>query len=203
MKRFISKIRELNAALRGFFEKTIELKGWKLVRFYVKTLGYHFLWSFIVGATLYLCGAKFSQHVASSSEFVSSFLLVPMCALLEEMLFRWGPMVLFIGSLGYISRVMKIDDESKSKIENYGIAVIVLVSSVIFGLVHGNVFNIALQGVSGLVFFMFYLRRMYRDRVLRKEEILNKTDKYQLRPLAASTLYHTMSNSILIFLWVS
>lgn len=200
MKRFISKIRELNAALRGFFEKTIELKGWKLVRFYLKTLGYHFLWSFIVGATLYLCGAKFSQHVASSSEFVSSFLLVPMCALLEEMLFRWGPMVLFIGGLGYLSRAMKMDSSFKSKIENYGITVIVLVSSVIFGLVHGNVFNIALQGVSGLVFFMFYLRRMYRDRLLRKEEILNKADKFQLRPLAASTLYHTLSNALIIFL---
>ena len=121
MKRFVSEIMELNAALRGFFKKTIELKGWKLVWFYCKTLGYHFLWSFIVGVTLYLCGVKFSQHVASSSEFVGSFLLVPMCALLEEMLFRWGPMLLFIGGLGYFSRVMKIDDESKSMIENNGI----------------------------------------------------------------------------------
>ena len=200
MKRFVLEIIELNAALRGFFKKTIELKGWKLVWFYCKTLGYHFLWSFIVGVTLYLCGVKFSQHVASSSEFVGSFLLVPMCALLEEMLFRWGPMLLFIGGLGYFSRVMKIDDELKSMIENNGIVIIVLVSSIIFGLVHGNVFNIALQGVSGLIFFMFYLRRMYRDRILRKDGILKKMDKYQLRPLAASTLYHTLSNSILIFL---
>ena len=200
MQRLVSKIRELNAALKGFFEKTIELKGWKLVWFYFKTLGYHFLWLFIVGVALYLCGARFSQHVAGSSEFRSSFLLLPMCALLEEMLFRWGPMVVFIGGLGYISRVIKIDEGLRSKIENYGIAVIVLASSIVFGLVHGNVFNIALQGVSGLVFFMFYLRRMYRDRVLRKEEILKKADKFQLRPLAASTIYHSLSNTIFVFL---
>lgn len=177
--------------MKRFFDKIIAMNTVKL---YCVTLVFHFLWSFVVAAILYLSGVEFSQHVASSSDLVNSFLLVPMCALVEEGLFRWGPMVLFFWSLNCLSKLLKMGDESRSMLEKYGIAIIVLVSSVIFGCVHGNVFNILLQGVGGLIFFMFYLRTLYKERME------GKIDKYQLRPLASSTIYHTLSNSLLIFL---
>ena len=177
--------------MKRFFERIVKMNTIKL---YCVTLLCHLVWSFVVGAILYLSGVQFSQHVASSSDFVNSFLLVPMCALLEEILFRWGPMILFFGGLNGFSRLFKLENGLQSKIEKYGIVTIVLVSSVIFGCVHGNVFNILLQGVGGLIFFMFYLRTFYKER------IEGKVDKYQIRPLASSTIYHTLSNTILIVL---
>ncbi len=177
--------------MNNFFEKIVKMNTVKL---YCVTLLCHFLWSFVIGAVLYLSGAQFSQHVASSSEFINSFLLVPMCAIVEEVLFRWGPMVFLFGGIECISRIVEINDESRLKIEKYGIIVIVLVSSIIFGCVHGNIFNILLQGVGGLIFFMFYLRTLYKERIRKI------SDKYQLRPLMSSSLYHTLSNSILIVL---
>lgn len=186
-----SKNKKNICVMRRFFDKIMTMN---IIKLYCVTLFFHFLWSFIVAATLYLSGVEFSQHVASSSDLVNSFLIVPMCALVEEGLFRWGPMVLFFFGLNSFSRLFKLEDGLQYKIEKYGIAIIVLVSSVIFGCVHGNVFNILLQGVGGLIFFMFYLRTFYKER------IEGKVDKYQLRPLASSTIYHTLSNSLLIFL---
>lgn len=57
-----------------FFER---IKRMNVVKFFLLTWVIHFSWTLVVGITLALCGAKFSQHVAASSEFTNSFLLIP------------------------------------------------------------------------------------------------------------------------------
>ena len=168
-----------------------KIKGMNIVTLYFITLGAHFLWNITVGGTLYICGAQFSQNVADVSKFTNSFLgiaLLPMCAFLEELMFRWLPMIIFFTILGILIKKGKVDDEKRSKAEKYGLATIVIVSSIIFGIVHGNGFNILIQGVSGVIFSMFYLRTLYR----RKE--VGKKDKLQVMPVLSSTLYHTIAN---------
>lgn len=165
-----------------------------IVKLYILALLFHFVWCFVIGGTLYFCGATFSQNVASSSDFTNSLFLVPMCALLEEIIFRWAPMVLFFTGLAILVKKGKVDDEKKTRIEKYGVATLVIVTSIIFGLVHGNVFNILIQGVSGVIFSIFYLRTLYRRREA------GKNDRFQMLPLASSTIYHTLSNMILIVL---
>ena len=165
-----------------------------IVKLYVLALLFHFTWSFGVGIILYLSGAEFSQHVASNSDFVNSLFLIPMCAFAEELIFRWLPMVLFFTGLGLLSKSQTFGERRRKEIEKYGVAFVVITSAIIFGLVHGNAFNILLQGVSGVIFSMFYLRTLYR----RKNA--GKKDRLQKYPVLSSTIYHTISNSILIVL---
>lgn len=181
--------------MKKFWNKIMEMN---IIKLYLLTIVLHFVWNFTIGATLYASGVEFSQHVASSSDLMNSFLftatLVPMCAFIEELMFRWAPMVLFFLGLGILAKNSKIEDEKMGKIEKYGVASIVIISSIIFGLVHGNVFNILIQGVSGVIFSMFYLRTLYRQRQA------GKVDKLQKMPVLSSTLYHTMSNVLLMAL---
>lgn len=168
-----------------------KIMGMNIVTLYFITLGIHFVWNITVGGTLYICGAEFSQNVADVSMFSNSLFsiaLLPMCAFLEELLFRWLPMIIFFTILGILIKKGRVDDEKRSKAEKYGLAAIVIVSSIIFGIVHGNGFNILIQGVSGVIFSMFYLRTLYRRRDSGKK------DKLQFIPMLSSTLYHTISN---------
>lgn len=177
--------------MKKFWQKIMRMN---IVKLYLLTLAFHFVWNFTVGGTLYLCGVDFSQHVARDSEFTSSLFLVPMCAFIEEMMFRWAPMVLFFTGLSLLAKNGRVEDDTMKKIETYGVAVVVIVSSIIFGVVHGNIFNILLQGVSGVIFCMFYLRTLYR----RKEA--GKVDRLQKYPVLSSTIYHTLSNGLLMLL---
>ena len=169
------------------------------VKLYLLMLGIHFVWNISVIIPLSLLGVEYSQHVASffnkaSNSFLSDITLLPMCALAEEWLFRWLPMFIFFTILGVFIKIGRVDDEKRSKIEKYGLAAIVIISSVIFGLVHGNGFNILIQGVSGVIFSMFYLRTLYRRREAGKKH------KVQFVPLLSSTVYHTLSN--IPIMWV-
>lgn len=82
----------------------------------------------------------------------------------------------------------KMDGVTVRKVRMWGVAAVVLISSAIFGYVHGNIYNILIQGVGGVVFFLFYLRKLYRERLQGKSDLL------QLAPLASSALYHLVSN---------
>ena len=174
-----------------FFER---IKRMNVVKFFLLAWVIHFSWTLVVGITLALCGAKFSQHVAASSEFTNSFLLIPFTALAEEMLFRWGPMVVLVFVLTYCYRNRRLTKERYFYVEKYCLLCLTLISSIIFGWVHGNVFNVLLQGVSGIIFYTIYLRCFFieRDRGVR--------DRWQIVPLTESTAYHTMANVFLIFL---
>ena len=166
-----------------------------IIKAYLMALGFHFVWTLFVGIVLYISGAQFSQNVASTSEFTNTLFLIPMCAVAEEMLFRWLPFLVLFSSIGFAVKYIKIGGTKKASIEKYGILTVVIVSSVIFGYVHGNLFNVLLQGVSGVIFCAFYLRTLFKRRNAGKKM------KWQVRPLLSSSIYHTLCNSLLIILW--
>ena len=163
------------SAIDRFFER---IKKMNVVKFLLIAWVFNFVWTIFIGIILYFTGAKFSQNVASTSEFTNSFLLVPFAALTEEVIFRWLPMLVLTFGLTFAFRK--------------GVAV--LVSSIVFGFVHGNIFNVLLQGVSGAIMYIIYLRAFFIERDL------GVRDRLQVVPLAESTLYHTMANAFLIFL---
>lgn len=161
-----------------------------IIKAYFVTLGLHFLWTVFVGIILLASGAQFSQHVASNSEFTNSLFLIPCCAIAEEVVFRWLPFMCLFALLGFASRFVEISNRTRS----YGILVVVALTSIVFGYVHGNFFNIFIQGVSGAIFCAFYIRALIKTRAKGKK------DKYQLVPLASSSTYHMLANSLLIIL---
>ena len=174
-----------------FFDK---IKQMNVVKLFLLTWVIHFAWSLVVGFILFLCGAEFSQNVASNSEFTNSFLLVPFTAIAEEVLFRWGPMVVLVFSLTSFYRAGRLTKEQFFNVERYCLLVLVSLSSIVFGWVHGNIFNVLLQGVSGVIFYIIYLRCYFieRERGVR--------DRWQIIPLAESSAYHAMANAFLIFI---
>ena len=182
MNRFFEKAER-------FFER---IKRMNVVKFFLLTWVVHFSWTVVVGMTLALCGATFSQHVAANSEFTNSFLLVPITAVAEEVLFRWGPMVVLVFSLTYCYRNGHLTKQRFFEVEKYCLLALTLLSSIIFGWVHGNVFNILLQGVSGVIFYVIYLRCYFieRDCVVR--------DRWQVVPLVEASAYHAMANAFLM-----
>ena len=172
--------------MKKFFRKIVEMN---IIKLYCVTLVFHFAWVFMIGTILHHFDVEFSQNVVSSLNFLSEELIDDIaCVFLEEMLFRWGPMVLFFLSIWILCKITKIGDKPASRIRKCGIVIIVLVSSTIFGIAHGNVFNILIQGVAGVIFFMFYLRTLYR------EKYKGKSDIFQLRPLMSSAVYHALCN---------
>jgi hypothetical protein len=78
-------------------------------------------------------------------------------------------------------------------VERYCLLFIVFVSCVVFGWVHGNVYNILLQGVTGLFIFVIYLRCYFIER----DKGVN--DRLQIVPLAEATLFHSMANMLSLF----
>lgn len=168
----------------------VKFMNMHIIKAYFVTLGLHFLWTVCVGIILYASGAQFSQHVASTSEFTNSLFLIPFCAVAEEVLFRWLPFMCLFALLGFASRFVEISNKTRS----YGILAVVALTSVVFGYVHGNFFNVFLQGVSGAIFCAFYIRALIKTRAKGKK------DKWQLIPLASSSTYHMLANSLLIIL---
>ena len=177
--------------IERFFER---IKKTNVIKFFLVTWIIHFLWTIVVGGTLYLCGAEFSQHVASDSEFTNSFLLIPMTALAEEIMFRWGPMIILSSILTYYYRNGRLTKRQFFNVEKHCLLGLVILLSIIFGWVHGNIFNVLIQGVSGVVFYIIYLRCFFieRDNGVR--------DRLQIVPLIESTTYHAMANAFLILL---
>ena len=174
-----------------FFDK---IKRMNVVKLFLLTWVIHLAWFVVVGFILFLSGAEFSQHVASSNEFTNSFLLIPFTAIAEEVLFRWGPMVVLVFSLTFFFRNGRLTKEQFFNLERYFLLVLVILSSIIFGWVHGNIFNVLLQGVSGVIFYIIYLRCYFIEREC------GVRDRFQIVPLAESSAYHAMANAFLIFI---
>lgn len=177
--------------IERFFER---IKKMNVVKVLLIAWVFNFVWTIFIGIILYFTGAKFSQNVASTSEFTNSFLLVPFAAVTEEMIFRWLPMLLLTFGLTIAFRKGSLTAERFFYVEKRAILVVVVVSSVVFGFVHGNIFNVLMQGVSGTIMYIIYLRAFFIERDL------GVRDRLQVVPLAESTLYHTMANAFLIFL---
>lgn len=88
------------------------------------------------------------------------------------------------------------------RIEKYGIALMVLISSTIFGYVHGNAYNIAFQGVGGLLLFAVFLRRYYKEMEDEEDILILKILRISmLGPLMESTLYHTLFDSVIVLIY--
>lgn len=182
---------EIFEKIDRFFDR---IKKMNVVKLFLLTWVIHFSWTLVVGMTLILCGAQFSQHVAASSEFTNSFLLLPMTAIAEEIMFRWGPILILVFVLTYCYRSGRLTKERYFYVEKYCLLCLTLISSIVFGWVHGNVFNVLLQGVSGIIFYIIYLRCFFIERDL------GVRDRWQIIPLAESSAYHAMANAFLIFL---
>lgn len=179
------------SAIDRFFER---IKKMNVVKFLLIAWVFNFVWTIFIGIILYFTGAKFSQNVASTSEFTNSFLLVPFAALTEEVIFRWLPMLVLTFGLTFAFRKGSLTAERFFYVEKRALLVVVLVSSIVFGFVHGNIFNVLLQGGSGAIMYIIYLRAFFIERDL------GVRDRLQVVPLAEATLYHTMANAFLIFL---
>lgn len=177
--------------IERFFER---IKRMNVIKFFLIAWVFNFVWIVFIGIILYFSGAKFSQNVASSSEFTNSLLLIPFTAVAEEMMFRWAPLLLLTFGLTYAYRTGRLSKDQFFHIEKYCLLTIVVLSSIVFGWVHGTVFNVLLQGVSGIIFCIIYLRCFFIERDL------GVRDRWQIVPLVESSLYHSMANAFLIFL---
>ena len=172
------------------------LKRQKFWKVFLMAWGFLLVWDFIVGGILYLSGAEFSQHVAKNEDlFFNSLFFLPMTtlsALLEEIIFRWGPMLVLSFVLLWLYRSGRLTKERFFKVEKYAILILTIVSGIVFGWVHGSVWNVLIQGVGGTLFLLLYLRIFFirRDRGQR--------NRWQLVSLAESTLLHTASNLLLM-----
>ncbi len=174
------------------------LKRQKFWKVFLLAWGFMLVWDLTVFVILYLAGAEFSQHVAKNEDlFFNSLFFLPltsMAALLEEIFFRWGPMLILSFVLMWMYRSGRLSKERFFKVEKYAILILTIVSGIVFGWVHGTVWNVLIQGVSGTLFMLLYLRVFFirRDRGQR--------NRWQLVSLAESTLLHTVSNLLLMLL---
>ena len=177
--------------IERFFER---IKRMNVIKVFLIAWGVNFIWTVLIAIPLYFSGAKFSQNVASSSDFTNSFLLIPFTAVLEEVLFRWAPLLILTFGLKYGYRTGRLLKDQFFNIEKYCLFTIVVVSSIVFGWVHGTIFNVLIQGVSGMIMYIIYLRVFFIERDL------GVRDRWQIVPLVESSLYHSMANAFLIYL---
>lgn len=180
--------------MRQFERLMAWLKRMPFWKAFLLAAGFLLVWGYTVGVILYLSGAKFSQHVASSESLLSnSLFMIPLTAFTEECIFRWAPMLILSFILMYLYRSKGWSKERFFLTEKYAIFILTIVSNIVFGWVHGSAWNILLQGVSGVVFMLIYLRVFFirRDKGLR--------NRWQVVSLAESTLLHTVTNALLIF----
>lgn len=118
------------------------------------------------------------------------FVFIPF---IEEICFRWLPLfstISLFSILKFALRKNNVGTQVVKTIEKIMIIAVALVSSLIFGFLHGGVYNILLQGVLGLILSMFYLRTYYRRKFAKEWCYL------QIYPLLSSTLYHILTNGI-------
>lgn len=167
------------------------LKRQKFWKVFLLAYGFMMLWKLSIGGLFYIFGWEFSQHVykdhpAVSNSLVESCLIAPF----EEVLFRWLPMLLLNFVMMWLYKTSRIDKERFFKVEKYAILILTIVSSIVFGWVHGNFLNVFLQGVSGLVLMLVYLRIFFirRDKGLR--------NRWQVVSLAEAMLLHAVTNII-------
>ncbi len=168
------------------------LKRLKFWQVFLMAWAFILVWKLVVGLTFFKLGLEFSQHVyksnpATSNSLIDTCIIAP---LMEEPIFRWIPMLLLSFVLMRLYRTSKLDEERFFKVEKYALLILTIVTSIVFGWVHGNYLNVFIQGVSGLVFMLIYLRVFFirRDKGLR--------NRWQIISLAEAMLIHGLTNFI-------
>lgn len=147
------------------------------------------LWSFSVGIIFVILGIDIDGGgtVQLTNQIVyKNLILAPFVIIVEEILFRYLPMIL----LFFFFFLMKRWIGEKSKL--ILIAVIVVISSIFFGVLHGGIPHVFIQGVVGIGLFVMYLRVLLDPQKI--------PTKWQLRPLCLAILLHGGVNSILFFI---
>ncbi len=124
----------------------------------------------------------------STLEFI---LYLPFGAIWEEIVFRLFPLIACMCIL-FIGVVLGKIDENNSKIYKKFFVYTIILSSAIFGYLHGNIVNIFIQGIAGLILFWVWI-----------QVFMIKKDKGILYSILAatysSTLCHFLINLILVF----
>ncbi len=168
------------------------LKSQKFWKVLLLAWGTTLVWKFLVALLFHSLGWEFSQGVYKdnpdvSNSLIESCLIAPFS---EEPLFRWIPMLLLSFVMMWLYKTSRIDKDQFFKVEKYAILILTVVSSIVFGWVHGNFLNVFIQGVSGVVLMLVYLRIYFirRDKGLR--------NRWQVVSLAEAILLHALSNII-------
>lgn len=118
-------------------------------------MAFHLLWSlFVCYEVIPHLPARpgVSGNTAKAEDLTSWYGMlvdIPLCAILEEMVFRVFPMGVWLIITGLISM--------HTTIKNSILITIVLSSSILFGWLHGNMYNVLMQGVGGIVYFIIFL----------------------------------------------
>lgn len=164
---------------------------------YLLFLFLNLTWACIICTVLDHFDLDYSQRVAGKIQAVEDFIdtiyfgftLLPFT---EETLFRWIPLLLLFMVLNPLCRNPKISKKQYLNIERYLLLSVVILISLQFGFVHGNVYNILIQGVLGLNLMIIYLRALFvrRDKGLRT--------RFQFVPYVEAGLYHCLYNLMLI-----
>lgn len=89
----------------------------------------------------------------STLEFI---LYLPFGAIWEEIVFRLLPLLVCMGII-LIGIILGKIDENNSKIYKKFFVYTIILSSIVFGYLHGNIVNIFIQGIAGFIFFMVWL----------------------------------------------
>ena len=193
--------------MKRFFEKIAKMN---VILFYCITTTIYVVFVNSVCYVLDKNGVEYSQNVVQYGSKTNSFISmdgvktklynathVPTMQVVdrigipftEEFIFRWLPLLLIISVFRILISIKKKKGRDTAVIKNIGrlcIIIVVLVGSVVFGYIHGNAYNILIQGPAGLIFYISYLRVYYRRRLAGKKCYL------QIYPLLATTLYHVL-----------
>ncbi|OGZ06680.1 MAG: hypothetical protein A3D65_02040 [Candidatus Lloydbacteria bacterium RIFCSPHIGHO2_02_FULL_50_13] len=124
----------------------VEPTGFKLWWFFAKILVLMFAVEFLFGALLNIFGVPLRDETTlliylEESPIVFLFLVLPSLALLEEVFFRL-PLAIFIAARGHPMVIF----------------VVAIMLSAIFGYAHGGWWQIPLQGVSGFMLCIIFLK---------------------------------------------
>ena len=149
------------------------------------------LWSFSVGIIFVILGIDI--HTGGTVQLTNqivykNLILAPFVIIVEQILFIYAPMMLLIGFFFLVKKWIG------EKIIMMVIATIVVISSFFFGILHGGLPKVFIQGVNGIGFFIMYLRVLFDPK--------STITKWQWRPLYISSLLHTGVDCILFIIQI-
>lgn len=119
-------------------------------------------------------------------------LYLPFGALWEEVVFRLMPSLLCMLVI-FIAAILGILDHTNSKLWKQMFLSTIILSSIIFGYLHGNIINIFIQGVGGLIFFWVWIKSFREVKFLG-------VGRGIIFATIASSMTHLLTNLILILI---
>lgn len=174
-------------------KKILNLYWTSPTRFLLVFLLLELLISICFGFVMYFIASTYPETYGDYSANVDRLeypfyllvLIIPFAALAEEILFRFFPFLIVF------ELCAKFDIRPKVPVLLVSIA-----ASFLFGVLHGNILNVFVQGTAGLVYTYIFLTFSTDDPfmgTLEGNEILKLN-----RGLMASSVMHTLSNTTLI-----